>query len=143
VSDVHAEARPRILRLSVTTQRKTTAQVKVSPVDRSGTPRRFSLSIQDATTRLITLASLAPGDYRWQVLVPGQPPHSGVIRIPALPPPDEDNSLQDEAPADTPADADTGSDSAAPSGGDGGTENVQQPTGVSDGPNVPVDPDGD
>jgi len=143
VSDVHAEARPRILRLSVTTQRKTTARVEVSPVATPAAPRQFSLSIQSATTRLITVASLAPGRYRWQVLVPGQPPYSGVIRIPALPPPDEDATIQDEAPAEAPEDGGTGSDSTAPSGGDGGTNEVQQPTGVSDGPNQPVDPDGD
>jgi len=127
----------------VTTQRKTTARVEVSPVATSAAPRQFSLSIQSATTRLITVASLAPGRYRWQVLVPGQPPYSGVIRIPALPPPDEDATIQDEAPAEAPEDGGTGSDSTAPSGGDGGTNEVQQPTGVSDGPNQPVDPDGD
>ena len=145
VSDVSAEAEPGALTLTMATQRGTSARVVVTRLDGSADDRRLKLTIRRATDRLVTVADLEPGRYRWRVVVPGQPPHTGLVEVPAVPAPVEVVPVVvEEEPTDQPADdpagetADSGSSPAPDGGGD-----AQQPVGVSDGPDHPVDPDGD
>lgn len=181
VSGVSARATPSVLLLRIDAQHGTAARVLVAPVDGTAPARRLTLSIRRATERSVILPDLASGRYRWQVLVSGQPGHSGTVMVPAPPPPvattpvpvidavpdqvtdevaaevtDEVTEQSGTAEARTRSD-DNGTDDGGTDGGgtdgggsdgggsDGGRggEDPPQLTGVSSGPNRPVDPDGD
>jgi uncharacterized membrane protein YgcG len=162
VSGVSARAKPSVLLLRIDAQHETAARVLVAPLDGTAPTRRLTLSIRRATERSVTLPDLASGRYRWQVLVSGQPGHTGTIMVPAPPPPVATTpvpvfdavpeQVTDQVPDQVAeqsgtADARTRSDGGGSDGGgsDGGRggEDPPQLTGVSSGPNRPVDPDGD
>jgi hypothetical protein len=161
VAGVSARTTPSVLLLRIDAQHETAARVLVAPLDGTAPARRLTLSIRGATERSVTLPDLASGRYRWQVLVSGQPGHTGTVMVPAPPPPvatapvpvfDEvtdqvTDQVTDEVTDEVTdqsgtADARTRSDGGGSDGGRGG-EDPQQLTGVSSGPNRPVDPDGD
>ncbi len=138
ISGVMVETEPHELRLEIAAQRRTSVMVVVTPLDGSGSPQGQTLTIQGAVERVVTVTDLDPGRYRWQVMVPGQPSRTGVARVPAEPPV--------EAPVvvvpivSTPEQTDTGG-TARPQRDE--RDDPPRPTAVSDGPNYPVDPDGD
>ena len=135
VSEVHAETDPGVLRLSVTTQRRTPARVVVTPLAGAADAERLDLSVQRATTRLVTVPELEPGRYEWSVEVPGQPRYSGVVEVPEEP--------AVEAAPDTGIDEAPASDDGSGAGTTGGQDDPPRPIGVGTGPDHPVDPDGD
>jgi hypothetical protein len=114
----------------------------VTPIQGATDARRLELTIRGATDRLVTVSELAPGRYRWEVLVPGQPSHAGVVEVPAVPAQVEVVPVAvAEEPTGPAAPANTAGGGSEPAPDDG--DDVRQPIGVSDGPNQPVDPDGD
>jgi hypothetical protein len=136
VSDISAKATPEGLNLTVAARRRTPARVVVVPLEGSTGAQRLTVTIRSATDRLVTVPGLEPGRYRWKVVVPGQPRQTGVVEVPE--PPEETVTVpitEDVAP-----EPDQGGD-PRPGRDDG--DDVRQPVGVSNGPNHPVDPDGD
>ncbi len=71
-------------------------------------------------------------------MVPGQPKQIGVVRVPDVPPVQEVVTVPIVS---TPEQADTDDTADAPTREE--PADLPQPTGVSNGPNHPVDPDGD
>ncbi|MDQ4052594.1 MAG: hypothetical protein M3237_07820, partial [Actinomycetota bacterium] len=143
VSGVSAEADPGTLTLTVATRSRTPVRVVVTPLEGSAAAERLALTIRRATDRLVTVPDLAPGRYRWDVLVPGQPPHTGVVEVPPVPAPVEVVPVAVAAEPTDPATGDTGDGEGSAPAPDGDGGDVRQPIGVSSGPNHPVDPDGD
>jgi hypothetical protein len=138
VSGVNVETEPELIRLEIAAQRRTTAMVVVTPLDGSASPQGQTLTIHGAGARLVSVADLAPGRYEWQVVVPGQPSQTGVVRVPAVPPPVE---VVVVPIISTPEQPDTEEPEAPPANEQ--PADLPQPTGVHNGPNAPVDPDGD
>jgi hypothetical protein len=147
VSGVTAEASPGVIRLDVAAQRRTTVTVVVTRLERSASPQGLTLSVGGEDNQLVTVPDLEPGKYRWEVMVPGQPRHSGVVQVPEDPPAE----VTTVPVVSTPEEPDT----SEPDTSEPDTEPVPeepaahepvdppQPEGVHDGPNHPVDPDGD
>ena len=146
VSGVTAAAVPGVIRLDVAAQRKTTVTVVVTRLERSASPQGLTLSVGGADDQLVTVPDLAPGKYRWEVMVPGQPRHSGVVRVPADPPADPPAEVTVVPVVSTPEEPeqpDTSEPETEPAPEERPAADLPLPEGVHDGPNHPVDPDGD
>ncbi len=139
VSGVSVETDPREIRLEIAAQRRTTVMVVLTPLDGSASPQGQTLMIHRAADRVVTVSDLDPGRYRWQVTVPGQPSKTGVVQVPDVPPVEEPVVVVPVV--STPEQTDTGGSGAQPVRH--APADPPRPTGVSDGPNHPVDPDGD
>jgi hypothetical protein len=147
VSGVTAAAAPGVIRLDVAAQRRTTVTVVVTRLERAASPQGLTLSVGGADDQLVTVPDLEPGKYRWEVMVPGQPRHSGVVQVPADPPaevtvvPVGSTPAQPDTSEPEPSEPDTSEPETQPAPEE--PTDLPQPEGVHDGPNHPVDPDGD
>ena len=90
VTDAGAEAAPGRLQVAVETSRRTPVTLVLAPLpgDATADPaRRLQFQVRAATTRLVEVADLTPGRYRWLVRAPGERRLTGLVDVPAVPAP--------------------------------------------------------
>ena len=115
--------------------------VVVTPLDGSASPQGQTLTIHGVgRPGGHACPTSTPGRYRWEVMVPGQPSRTGVVRVPDVPPVEVPVTWCPSSAR--PEQTDTDGTATHPPVRDAPAD-PPRPTGVSDGPNHPVDPDGD